>query len=171
MARFKLQIAMFVILVSAIAISGAISMFLAYSDSDRFVQECFDGKRPQPAQGAQTSNQTLPTNAETKQCMREIFGNVAQVIAGVYGPLSVIMLSIIFMAKNNAVDVLDVSRSYIALSIFTLLQIVSIIILVFTVFQTPDLTVLRGDAESNAIFTSLQGIVVAFAFPRSQDGN
>jgi hypothetical protein len=169
MARFRLQIIMFIILIATIVVSGAVSMFFTYSDLDRFSQECIKGRKQQPAQGAPAPTQTSPTNAETKQCIRDIFGNVAQVIGGVYGPLSVIMLSIIFMGKNDAADVLDKTRCDIALAIFMLLQILSIIILIFTVSQTPDLTVLRGDAESNAVFTSLQGIVVAFAFPR-QDG-
>lgn len=170
MPRSRLQIAMLIILLSAIVISAIEATFFIYSDLDRFVHKCIEGKIHRLAnQAAPATSQNVPGEEASKGCVRDIAGTVGGVIGTLYGPLLVIILSVIFMRSSLSSDALDRSQAYIALSVFVLLQVVSILIIAFAVTQTPDLTDLRIDALQNAVLTSLQGIVVAFAFPRNQD--
>jgi hypothetical protein len=107
--------------------------------------------------------------AEDNLCLKDISVVVANTIGTACGPLLVIMLSVIFMYKPAPDDTLEKNQSRIAWSLFTLLQFLAVMIISWSVVLTPNLLDLRPDALQNAIFTAVQGIIVAFVFPRGAD--
>jgi hypothetical protein len=170
MSRRKLQTALLVILATALVLSSAIAALLVYSDRDRFVAACLLVRNPQ------TSNQTGPQSisdaaiaTQSSLCLKDIAAAVANTVGTAFGPLFVIMLSVIFMQKPLSDDLLDRSQSIIALAFFALIQVLAVLILTWSVALTPNLLDLRPDALQNAIFTAVQGIIVAFVFPRGDD--
>lgn len=169
MQRGNLQIALLSVLVAALLLTSGICAFLVYSDNPRFVAACLQ-VRTKPTEGAPAEPaSTVAQPPEVRQCLRDMASAVANTIGTAFGPLLVIMLSVIFMHKTTKEDVLDRRHSVIALVMFCSLQAVAVGILTFTVALTENLLDLRPDALQNAIFTAIQGIVVAFVFPRGGD--
>jgi hypothetical protein len=168
MQRRTLQIALLGILIAALLMSACVSAILVYNDHQRFVAACLEIRQSQSNPVALTESARA---AETSRCLRDIASTVASTVGTAFGPLLVIMLSVIFMHGPVQDDFLDRLRSRIALLIFGLLQLIAVVILTWSVVLTPNLLDLRPDAFQNAIFTAVQGIIVAFVFPRSGDAS